>query len=95
MRCELMLSSSTNGDRFDNMLGSVIGSFFVIAFDDEDNDDDDDDEDVIAVAVNAVISASSELISLKMPDEVLSDVVEPVRMPHQSVVSVAIVLFSL
>lgn len=92
-----MLSSSTNGDLFDSMLGSVVGSFFVIAFDDADSDDDedDDDDDVVTVVVIAVTSASSELISLRMPDEVLSDVVEPVRMPHQSVVSMAKAPFSL
>lgn len=38
--------------------------------------------------VIAVISASSLLISLKMPDDVLSDVVEPMRTSPQSAVSV-------
>lgn len=78
-----MLSSSTNGDRFVNTFGSVFGSFlFVVVV------------VVIVVVVVVVViicatSASSQLISLRMPDDVLSDVVEPVRMPHQSVVWLA------
>lgn len=69
-----MVSISPNGDRFDNTIGSVFGSFFV---------------------VNTAISASSELISLKIPDDVLSDVVDPVRIPHQSVVSAVNEMLSL